>query len=36
MTSGPALPLLVGDADDLLDRLGLVEHAKHVMSDVGA
>src|SRR5215207_5771095 len=27
---------LVGEADGLLDRLGLLEHAKHVMGDVGA
>src|SRR5215217_7001815 len=27
---------LVGDADALLDRLGLLEHAKHEMGDVGA
>ncbi len=28
--------LLVGDADGLLDRLGLLEHTKHEMGDVGA
>src|SRR5215217_2201229 len=27
---------LVGDADDMLDSLGLLEHAEHEMGDVGA
>ncbi|HZD69151.1 MAG TPA: hypothetical protein VFA45_09625 [Actinomycetes bacterium] len=26
----------VGDADGLLDRLGLLEHAKHEVGDIGA
>jgi hypothetical protein len=26
----------VGDPDDFLDRLGLLEHAKHEMGDIGA
>ena len=30
------LPGLVGDADDVLYRFGFVEHAEHVVGDVGA
>lgn len=30
------LYMLVSDADGLLDRLGLLEHAKHALGDIGA
>ena len=34
--SGDFLGPLAGDADGLLDRLGLIDCAKHVVGDVGA